>query len=175
MRVYEHWVQDYLDQELVKSDPRSFEIFLCDRFHDYLRGFLRKEARRRKIVETELPVKHLNGSVRSRMTGEKVALYVVNDSPRTVDPLWTVASLTPESLIDLRNTVESLSGELRQIALLILKGWIQKEIADLLKISEATVSRRVNELRMRLGEEKQVHHKRSINQEVTPQEWGERL
>ena len=175
LRLYAHWVEDYLDQEWVKSDPRSFALFLCDRFHDYLWSFSKKETHRQEIIEVEFPVRRVYGSVRSHVTGDKIALCVENDSLGPVAPLWTAASLTPASMVDLRKTVQSLSGELLQIALLLLKGWTQKEIAELLQTSEATVSRRVNALRKELGQEKQVYHKRSNNREATPQKEGERL
>ena len=175
LRLYAHWVEDYLDQELVKSDPRSFEMFLCDRFHDYLWGFSKKETHRQEIVEVEFPIRQVNGSVRSPVTGAKIALCVGNDSLGPVAPLWTTASLTPESLVDLRETVQSLSGQLWQIARLLLKGWTQKEIAELLQTSEATVSRRVSALRKEFSQEKQVYHKKSNNRESTPQKGGERL
>jgi DNA-binding NarL/FixJ family response regulator len=152
LMLYDRWVADYLDHELLKQQkaPRRFSIFLRDRLYDYLKTQYDREINRRRLDEQKASLtrpQNRNGQ-RSLPTGGKSLL-----------PLTKLSH--PEGMTELDELVSMLLPGHLKILPLILNGYSQKEIAELCRISISTVSRRVQEIADYIyadGQEKADYH-----------------
>src|SRR5262249_1104669 len=174
LRTYQKWVPEYLHKELRREAPRSFNIFLYDRFRDYLRGIRERETHRRLLLEVEFPDRHINGTHRSSSTGAKVDVGT-HGSNGFSKPLWS-SGFPPETLTRLREMEASLSNEeARQIIILLIEGWTYEEIGDFLGLSTATICRRVEDIHETLRSDGEVSHEGHVSPQAFPQKRGKRL
>jgi DNA-directed RNA polymerase specialized sigma24 family protein len=127
-RIYRTWVSDYLDKELQKlGKQRSFATFLHDRLRDHLRDIRSREVNRQQLLAERRP------------------LLPTAEGGR---PLWSAAMTSPETFTFLREVVSLLPANLAEIVELLLQGWTPSEIATYQRVSQATISHRLANLRV---------------------------
>jgi hypothetical protein len=153
MRVYERWLPDYLQGELHHEHPRSFVIFLYDRFRDFLRTRKEVITNQRRLIHEQRRTIPPNGKHHTRSTGSKVGLGDLTNGHQAVEfpidhetngvrySLWPAAVSSPEFAVRFQEFLARLPEPLHTVAPLLAEGRTNREVATVMGTDESTVSR----------------------------------